>query len=181
MQLIVGLGNPGKEYETTRHNAGFLALDYIRKEMNQEGVCSASKFKAEIYELVVDGTKHLMIYPQTYMNKSGEAVREIMDFYKLTSNNILVLQDDVDLPLGVIRFTENSGSAGHNGIKSLILSLGTQEFRRIRIGVESREDKSIPPTESFVLQKFAQDELKQLPLEAIKDRVLFELREKKTI
>jgi peptidyl-tRNA hydrolase, PTH1 family len=179
MQIIVGLGNPGKEYQNTRHNAGFLALDYIRKEINQDGVCTKSKFKAEIYELLLDGNKNMLVYPQTYMNKSGEAVREIMDFYKLSTKDILILHDEIDLPVGVIKFTESSGSAGHNGVKSLMDSLGTQDFKRIRIGVESRENKSIPPTDAFVLQPFTEDELKLVPFEAIKNRVLLELREKK--
>jgi peptidyl-tRNA hydrolase, PTH1 family len=181
MQLIVGLGNPGKEYQNTRHNVGFLALDYFRKEINQDGACTKSKFKAEIYELVLDGNKHLLVYPQTYMNKSGEAVGEIMNFYKLSPADILVMHDEVDLPVGVIKFTESSGSAGHNGIKSMIGNLGTQDFRRIRIGVESRENKTMPPTDTFVLQPFKEEELKQVPFEAIKNRVLLELREKKKV
>ena len=180
MQLIIGLGNPGKEYELTRHNAGFLALDHIRKNITPDGVCASSKFKANIYELVLEnGAKHLLVYPQTYMNNSGMAVRQIMDFYKLGPTDILVLHDEIDLPLGIIRFTENSSAAGHNGVKSIIQELGTQEFRRIRIGVESRENRSMIPTDAFVLQKFGEDELKKIPWDDVQTRVLFELQEKK--
>jgi peptidyl-tRNA hydrolase, PTH1 family len=178
MQIVVGLGNPGKEYEKTRHNAGFIALDNIRNKYNRDGVCSRSKFQAHIYELIIDGTKHLLVYPQTFMNLSGKAVREIMDFYKLTPKDILVLHDEVDLPVGTIKFTESSGHAGHNGIKSLIEELGTQDFRRIRIGVESREGDSKIPTDAFVLQPFTEEELKTIPWDSVEARTMMELRKK---
>ena len=178
MQLVVGLGNPGKEYEKTRHNAGFIALDKIRSKYNQDGVCSSSKFDAHIYELVVDGTKHLLVYPQTFMNLSGKAIRQVMDFYKLEPKDILVLHDEVDLPAGTIKFTESSGHAGHNGIRSVIEELGTQNFRRIRIGVESREPDSKIPTDAFVLQPFSNEDLEKIPWDSVEARVLMELRKK---
>ena len=112
------------------------------------------------------------------MNDSGKAVKQILDFYKLTPKDIVVLHDDVDLPLGTIKFTDNSGSAGHNGVTSLIDYLGTKEFRRIRIGVESRENKEHMPTDAFVLQDFSDEELEQIPFDAIKARVLLELKAK---
>jgi PTH1 family peptidyl-tRNA hydrolase len=176
MQLIVGLGNPGKEYEKTRHNVGFLALDHIIASIDKEGVCTTSKFETKIYELVMEGEKHLLVYPQTFMNNSGRAVKQVMNFYKLSPKDILVLHDEVDLPIGTIRFTDNSGHAGHNGIRSIIDELGTKEFRRIRIGVESRENKENLPTDAFVLQNFSKDELDKIPWEEIKNRVLFELK-----
>ncbi len=178
MQLVVGLGNPGKEYERTRHNAGFIALDQIRNKYNQDGVCSSSKFDAHVYELVVDGTKNLLVYPQTFMNLSGKAVKQIADFYKLSPKDILVLHDEVDFPVGTIKFTESSGHAGHNGIRSLIEELGTQDFRRIRIGVESREVDSKIPTDAFVLQPFTDEEIQKIPWDNIETRVMAELRKK---
>jgi len=176
MQLIIGLGNPGKDYEKNRHNAGFMALDYILKDT--PAISCTSKFDAKICE-VHNPEKTLFIYPETFMNNSGKAVRQIMKFYKLEPKDILVIHDEVDLPLGVIKFTESSGHAGHNGIRSLIEELGTQDFRRIRIGVENRENKTQPPTDVFVLQNFTDEELTKIPFEGIKARVEMELRPKK--
>lgn len=176
MQIIIALGNPGTKYEKNRHNAGWLAADFILKGM--QDISEQEKFKSIIKEARFENGKALFVYPQTFMNASGEAVQELLSFYKLAAKDILVLHDEVDLPLGTIKFTENSGSAGHNGIKSLIDSLGTQEFRRIRIGVETRTDKSIPPTEDFVLQNFSAEEIAQIPFEQIKARVLLELKPK---
>ncbi len=173
MKVIVGLGNPGEEYKKTRHNAGFMSLDYTLKD--REPISCSSKFEAKICE-VHQPAKTLFVYPQTYMNNSGKAVRELMSFYKLEPKDILVIHDEVDLPLGTIKFTESSGHAGHNGIRSLIEELGTQDFKRIRVGVESREDKDNLPTEAFVLQPFSEDELKQIPFDAIKARIELELR-----
>ena len=183
MQIIIGLGNPGKKYEKTRHNVGWLALDHILQ--GREILGESEKFSALIKEVVVleGGTagheKTLFVYPQTFMNDSGKAVSEILSFYKLTPKDILVLHDEVDLPIGTIRFTDNSSGAGHNGVQSIIDVLGTQEFRRIRIGVESRTDKKIPPTEDFVLQPFSEEDLQKIPFENIAARVLMELRPKK--
>lgn len=173
MQLVIGLGNPGKEYISTRHNAGFLALDFILKDI--QTISCESKFDANICEARMPD-KVLFIYPETFMNNSGEAVKQLMDFYKLEPKDILVLHDDIDLPLGSLKFTESSGTAGHNGIKSIIENIGTQDFRRIRIGVESRENKEHMPTDAFVLEKFSEEELEKIPFESVKQRVLLELR-----
>ena len=170
MNLIIGLGNPDKEHKNTRHNVGFMALDHLRDNFPDASNCS--KFKAEIFEFHLNGKKNFLVYPQTYMNNSGQSVREIMDFYKLEPKDILVIHDDTDLPLGAVKFTESSGSAGHNGVNSLIEHLGTKDFKRIRVGVESREDKSLIPTEDFVLQNFSTEELEKIPFEEIKERVL---------
>lgn len=172
MQLIIGLGNPGKEYEKNRHNVGFLALDHILKDL--QTISCSSKFDATICE-VHNPQKTFFVYPQTYMNESGKAVREIMNYYKLLPKDILVIHDDVDLPLGTMKFTENSGDAGHNGIKSIIEELGTKEFRRIRVGVETRENKQQPPTDAFVLQNFSSDELSKIPFKEIETKVRAEL------
>ncbi|GAC1413502.1 MAG: aminoacyl-tRNA hydrolase [Candidatus Doudnabacteria bacterium] len=175
MQIIVGLGNPGNQYLLNRHNAGFLSLDFILKDL--QPINCASKFNAKICE-IHNPEKTFFVYPQTFMNSSGVAIKELLSFYKLTPKDILVIHDEVDLPLGVIKFTEGSGHAGHNGVRSLIDELGTNQFRRIRVGVETRAEKMVPPTEAFVLQDFTADELRELPLEQIKSRVLLELKPK---
>jgi PTH1 family peptidyl-tRNA hydrolase len=188
MQIIIALGNPGKKYENNRHNAGWLALDYIKNDSlfkNEYDYDAESagveKFNSKIYNFSAGSEKNYFVYPQTFMNESGKAVQQILAFYKLMPKDILVLHDEIDLPLGTIRFTENSSSAGHNGIQSIIDALGTQEFRRIRIGVEGRETKSVPATEDYVLQNFSSEELKKIPFEQIKSRVLFELKPKNNL
>ncbi len=175
MQLVIGLGNPGKEYGNNRHNVGFLALDHVLKDL--QTISCTSSFDAKICEVHMPN-KIFFVYPQTYMNNSGKSIKQILDFYKLSPKDILVLHDDVDLPLGTIKFSDDSGSAGHNGVASIIDALGTKEFRRIRIGVENRENKEHLPTDAFVLQNFSKEELEQIPFENIKARVLLELREK---
>lgn len=179
MKLIIGLGNPGKDYQYTRHNVGFLALDFILQEL--ETISCTSKFDAKICEVHLpkeNGApeKVFFVYPETYMNNSGKAVKQLLDFYKLEPKDILVIHDDIDLPLGTIKFTEASGSAGHNGVQSIIDSIGTHEFKRIRVGIETREDKTQIPTDAFVLQVFRPDELEKIPFEEIKTRVMLELK-----
>lgn len=148
MKLIVGLGNPGKEYEGTRHNAGFAAMDAIAR---MEGASIAqNKFKALIDKTVISGQSVLLMKPQTYMNNSGEAVRAAMDFYRLTPADLLVIYDDLDLPIGKLRLRQKGSAGGHNGIKSVIAHINTQEFDRIRIGID--KDARIP-TVDWVLGK----------------------------
>jgi peptidyl-tRNA hydrolase, PTH1 family len=166
MKLIVGLGNPGDKYKTTRHNAGFLALGYYLQD--KQTMSCESKFKAEICELHSGDQKLLFIKPQTFMNNSGEAVKAIMDFYKVDPiKDILIVHDEKDLPFGTIRSTDSSSAAGHNGVQSVIDHLGTQDLHRIRIGIESREPDSPIPTEAFVLQNFTDDELQKLETEVL--------------
>lgn len=166
MKLIVGLGNPGTEYEKTRHNAGFMAVDFYLKDT--PSISCQSKFKAQICELHFGATKAFFAKPQTFMNASGEAVKEICDYYKLNpALDLLVIHDDKDLPLGTVRTTESSSSAGHNGVQSLIDMLGTQNFRRIRIGVESRPDGHPMETRDFVLQNFSAGEQAQMESEIL--------------
>ncbi len=161
VKLIIGLGNPGNKYEHNRHNAGFLAIDDYLK--NIQSINCQSSFKAQICELHFGAQKVFFVKPQTFMNLSGEAAKAIADFYKVdASKDILVVHDDVDLPFGNLRATDSSSAAGHNGVQNIIDTLSTQNFHRIRIGVESRTDKTIPPTESFVLQNFSGEELKKL-------------------
>lgn len=164
MKLIVGLGNPGEKYKNNRHNAGFMALDYILND--GDGFMQARhshEFKSEVYTLGYDGDKIILLKPQTFMNDSGQALKTICNFYKMDLNkDLLVIHDEVDLPFGAIRTTDSSSAAGHNGIKSIIENLGTQDFNRIRIGVETRAARADLPTDAFVLQNFSDEEIKKL-------------------
>lgn len=164
MKLIVGLGNPGKKYQNTRHNAGFMALDFLLNDGDGFMLARPShEFKSEMFTLDQNENKIILLKPQTYMNDSGQALLTITNFYKLDiTKDLLVIHDDVDLPFGSIRSTQSSSAAGHNGVKSIIENLNTQDFHRIRVGVETRESKAVLPTDAFVLQNFTADELKKL-------------------
>ncbi len=130
--LVVGLGNPGQKYERTRHNMGFLTVDLLAQ---REGVkLNKVKFKSAYNILTFAGAKCLVMKPQTYMNLSGEAVREAVQFYKLPPERVLVIYDDVSLPVGKLRVRPTGSAGGHNGIKNIIAHLGTQDFPRIKIG-----------------------------------------------
>ncbi|SFP27992.1 peptidyl-tRNA hydrolase, PTH1 family [Oscillibacter sp. PC13] len=130
--LVVGLGNPGQKYANTRHNMGFLTVDLLAE---QQGVkLNKVKFKSAYQVLAFAGSKCLVMKPQTYMNLSGEAVREAAQFYKVPADHVLVIYDDVSLPVGKIRVRPSGSAGGHNGIKNIIAHLGTQEFPRIKIG-----------------------------------------------
>lgn len=166
VKIIVGLGNPGDRYALTRHNAGFLAIDEFLK--NTPSIECQSKFKSQICELHFGAVKTFFVKPQTFMNDSGQAVREIVQFYKLDPRkDLLILHDDSDLPLGKTRTATDSSSAGHNGVQDIIDELGTQEFRRIRIGVESRQSRNDLPTDEFVLRPFSSEELQKLKTEVL--------------
>jgi PTH1 family peptidyl-tRNA hydrolase len=134
--LIVGLGNPGKEYETTRHNAGFLAMDALTKKKSTS--CDRSRFHALTGETTLGGTRALLMKPQTYMNHSGVAVKEAADFYKIPAENVLVIYDDTSLEPGRMRIRRNGSAGGHNGIRSIIRMLGTDQFLRVKIGTGAK-------------------------------------------
>lgn len=131
--LIVGLGNPGREYRNTRHNIGFLAIDAIAANLNI-GLGKVQS-KALIGQGKIDKKKVILAKPQTYMNLSGQAVSGLLNFYKITTDHLLVIHDDIDLPYGTIRIRPGGGSAGQKGVKSIIERIGTQEFARMRLGV----------------------------------------------
>ncbi|MGL5151975.1 MAG: aminoacyl-tRNA hydrolase [Clostridium sp.] len=133
MYLIVGLGNPGKEYDNTRHNIGFEVIDNISKEYNIE--LNRVKFKGVCGEGFIANKKVILLKPNTYMNLSGESIREVVDFYKLTEEEVIVIYDDISLEVGTLRIREKGSAGGHNGIKSTIAHLGTQVFPRIKVGV----------------------------------------------
>lgn len=151
MKLIVGLGNPGKKYESTWHNVGFLALDELAKD-GFDNFKEEKKFKALVSSGMIGSEKVLLVKPQTFMNNSGESVQAIAHFYKVSPEDVIVVHDEFDIELGKIRISHDSSAAGHNGIKSIISHLGTQEFTRVRIGIKPTKPLSIP-TDVFVLKK----------------------------
>ena len=153
MFLIVGLGNPGKEYEDTRHNIGFKVVDNIAKEYNIE--INRQKFKGTYGEGFIDGEKVILLKPTTYMNLSGESVREVVDFYNLENDQILVVYDDVSLEIGTLRIREKGSAGGHNGIKSIIAHLGSDIFSRIKVGVGQPNVDLI----KYVLGRFTKEEM----------------------
>ncbi|MCI9040258.1 aminoacyl-tRNA hydrolase [Dubosiella newyorkensis] len=157
MKIIVGLGNPGTKYENTRHNAGFMAIDRLAKKWNLDW--NQEKFNAKFIKTKQNGEDVILLKPLTYMNESGFALRECLDFYKSGSEDVLILYDDVDLPVGKIRLRQKGSAGGHNGIKSIISCIFTQEFDRIRIGVG--KDPKIPMV-NWVLGKFKADEKNEL-------------------
>ncbi len=162
MELIIGLGNPEKEYLDTRHNAGFLLLDKLATTFEFPEWKFDKKSNAEITKGEINKKKIVLAKPQTYMNNSGLAVRALLDFYKRTIKDIIVVHDDKDIPLGETRVQTNRGPAGHNGIKSIIEHLGTQDFTRIRVGVAPAKQEDIRNTADFVLGKFTAEEKKIL-------------------
>ena len=134
--LIVGLGNPGKQYERTRHNMGYRAVDLLAKEAGVK--IDRARFRGLTRSCTLAGKRVLLLKPETYMNLSGESVQLAAMFYKIPIDRILVLSDDVDLPLGKIRVRAEGSAGGHNGLKSIIFRLGSQDFPRIRIGVGAK-------------------------------------------
>lgn len=152
--LVAGLGNPGSAYDNTRHNVGFAAADRTARKLNTE---TAKTGFASLYgEAFHSGEKLLIMKPQTYMNRSGRAVREAKEFYKIPVEKIIVVYDELDLPLGTIRVNEGGGSAGHNGIRSIIDSLGSADFARVRMGIGKPSGKE--DGRRHVLSKFAESE-----------------------
>jgi len=168
MILIVGLGNPGKKYQQTRHNIGFRVVDELRSSSRFANahvineLRSSSRF-ANAH--VIDKLKPLnlkgvtLVKPQTFMNLSGKAVKSLITNYKTSTANLWIVHDDIDLPLGKIRIVKNRGAAGHKGIESIIRELKTKNFIRFRIGIQPKSGKARNP-EKFVLQKFNKDEEK---------------------
>jgi len=154
MKLIVGLGNPGKEYKNTRHNVGFMILDNYLGKVNW-------KMKMENYFYLTEenGEQIMFIKPLTYMNLSGLAVNKIVKFYKIEMKDVLVIHDDLDLKIGNYKIKRNSSSGGHNGIKSIISELNSQEFGRLKIGISKSTQI---PVDKYVLGKFSSEELDKI-------------------
>ena len=153
MKLIVGLGNPGKEYENTRHNVGFMCVDTFLSAMKVDVDSGKEKFQGVYYKLNYKGEDFIVLKPHTYMNLSGNSVREVMQFFKISIDDVIVIHDDLDLPVGYMRIRENGSAGGHNGIKSIIQCLGSENFKRIRVGIDKGED-----TIKHVLSKFRSEE-----------------------
>lgn len=154
MKLIVGLGNPDKEYDKTRHNVGFMVIDNYLGSVNW-----SNKFNALYCEKVINGEKIIFVKPLTYMNNSGNAVEEFVRYFNIDNKDILVIQDDLDLNVGDYKLKMHSSSGGHNGIKSIIASLGNQDFPRLKVGIGSvKKDEVI----DYVLGKFSKSELEVL-------------------
>ena len=138
MKIIIGLGNPGKEYASTRHNMGFMTIDKLAAkhgidiiDLKHKGMCGKGMMRGE---------KVLLVKPQTYMNNSGECVREVMDFYKVDPNDIIIIYDDIDLDPGQLRIRKTGSAGSHNGMKSVVTHMGTQEFPRVRVGVGAKPE-----------------------------------------
>ena len=157
MKIIVGLGNPGAKYEFTRHNAGFLMLDFYAKEKGFE--IKKLKNKALIGEQIINGEKVIFVKPQTFMNLSGDSVLQIADYYGVDNEDIFVIYDDISLPLGKIRIRKKGSAGGHNGIKDIILKLSSDEFPRLKVGVSENRDKDLV---DYVLGGFSKKELEVL-------------------
>jgi len=153
MKVIVGLGNPGKLYQSTRHNVGFIFLDILRKELDLPTFKEEKKFQADISK----ANDCVLVKPLTFMNKSGTSISKYLNYFKINPENIMVIHDDIDLKLGKVKIGFGEGDAGHNGVRSLINRLGTKEFWRIRIGILSRSKEEIK-AEEFVLEKFSKKE-----------------------
>lgn len=133
VKMIVGLGNPGKEYHETKHNIGFMVLDEWAKREHLS--FNKSKHEALFTELFVNGEKIILVKPQTFMNLSGRSVKPLMDYFKLSVEDLVVIYDDMDIPIGKVRLRQKGSAGGHNGIKSLIGALGTQTFNRVKVGI----------------------------------------------
>ena len=151
MKLIVGLGNIGKEYDNTRHNVGFMVLDTMNLDFKLE-----KKFQAYLCRKKINSEDVIFIKPTTYMNLSGNSVIKVVNYYKIKPDDILVVHDDLDLPFNHFKCKFDSSSGGHNGIKSIIASLNTQKFARLKIGIA--HDKSVD-TKDYVLGTFSKKEL----------------------
>jgi len=169
MKLIIGLGNPGEKYIKTRHNIGFRIVDELAEKLEIGNWKLEIKFKALISEGIFNNEKVLLAKPQTFMNLSGQTVRGLSTYYKINPQNIWIIHDDIDLPLGTFKISQNISSAGHKGVQSTIDNLGTKDFVRFRVGIKQIANRKsqiaklqlkTENLEKFVLEKFSKDEEK---------------------
>ena len=163
--LIVGLGNPGKQYEDTRHNAGFISLDYIADELNVK--VNKVKFKSAVGEARISGKRCLLMKPSTFMNLSGQAVTEAMRFYKLSPQQVIVISDDISLDVGKIRIRRKGSDGGQNGLKNIIYLSGSDEFPRVKVGIGKKPHPDYD-LKDWVLSRFT-DKDKKLLAERLPD------------
>ncbi len=158
--LLIGLGNIGKEYEQTRHNAGFLMIDLLAKKYDASEWKEEKKFEALVSEMQIDGRSILLVKPTTYMNRSGDAVQKIVSFYKIDpATQLLLCTDDIDIPLGTIRFRASGGAGTHNGLKSIVALFG-ENVPRLRLGIGPKSD--IMDLSDWVLAKMSDKEREML-------------------
>ena len=157
--LLVGLGNPGKGYENTRHNVGFRALEQLASEKGWT-FREAKRLQGALAEGVIEGKKVFLLLPETYMNSSGEAVRACVSYYDIPLSQVCVVCDDIHLSFGRLRVKASGGSGGHNGLKSLSSHLGEEDYPRLRIGIGGKGDRELS---DFVLSSFTKEEKEQLP------------------
>ena len=157
--IIAGLGNPGVAYENTRHNAGFLAIDALEKKYSFTP--NEHKFNAVCNRAVIGGKSCLIMRPQTFMNKSGEAISDAMDFYEIDPENIIVIYDDISLDVGTMRIRRKGSAGGHNGMKSIISLCGTQDFPRVKIGIGAKPHPDYDLAD-WVLSRFSDEDIKKL-------------------
>lgn len=154
MKLIVGLGNPGKDYEKTRHNIGFMCIDEIARKFNVE--LNSEKFQGNYTQFNYNGEKVILLKPLKYMNLSGEVIRDFVNFFKIDTNDILVICDDLDTEVGTFRLRYKGSSGGHNGLKDIAKNIHTEEFKRIKIGISNNK---LIDTKDYVLGKFRKEEM----------------------
>ncbi len=156
MKLIVGLGNPGKEYEKTRHNIGFMLLDYYVCDKKLDTYNWQNKFNALYMQADINGEKVIFLKPQTYMNLSGESVRACVNFFKIDIKDVLVISDDLDLLVGNFKLKSNGSSGGHNGLKNIAECLGTTEYKRLKVGIAKNNNIDI---KDYVLGKISSSDM----------------------
>ena len=174
MIIIVGLGNPGEKYSGTRHNVGMFVIDQLAEKLGADWK-SKVRWNAEIAETNVEGDRALLLKPQTFMNKSGQAVQAARGWFKkIPIGHIIVVHDEADLPFGEVRVKRGGGSAGHNGIKSIESHLGSPEFWRVRVGVGKPEHPSVP-LDQWVLSDFSKDEKDEL--KSVADKAIDKISE----
>ena len=157
MHIVTGLGNPGRDYENTRHNIGFMVLKELARRHNPPA--GRSRFRAEIFEFFLGSEKVILVAPQTFMNLSGVAVQQVMNWYKADLDDLLVVYDDLDLPFGQLRVRASGSAGGHNGLKSIIQELGSQQVPRLRVGIGRGPGTAV----AHVLSRFNPDDAKALP------------------
>lgn len=165
MKLIVGLGNPGKEYENTRHNIGYIFIDSLADKLGVS--INKKKFNGLYTEAVINNEKVLLVKPLSYMNLSGEVVEKFVNFYKIDINDILIINDDLDLDVGRVRLRLKGSSGGHNGLKNIALHLKTEDFKRLKIGISNNK---LIDTKDYVLGKFTKED-KEI-INNLKDKIV---------
>lgn len=162
MLLITGLGNPGESYTQTRHNIGFLFVDYLADAYHFSPWKLEKKWQGFIAKGTINGEKIVLLKPQTFMNASGQAVQPLAHYYQIPSAEVMVVVDDLDQDFGFMKWKTHGGSGGHNGLKSITQQLGTDQYPRLKFGINNELKSRISPSD-FVLKKFTKDELSELP------------------